>query len=337
MKNDLIKTNALEFTIIRLFIFLALLFYFSRVLPASDWVLTSQSDFSSGICSNVDIDISTGEIKLSKGYQYTETTISNSFLNSGSSMNWHADDSYWQYTLPFAFNFYGSTYTTTYVGSNGYITFDTGYTGYLNNQSILLAKKMISVFWKDLYTNGSGQSNEDIYIYQPSTYSVCIRWRAEILGSAKPVNIELILYQNGDIQFNYGSGNENVSPTVGISAGDGKNYLISSYDGKSSLSNANSLSFKAPTEVKYAQSGYYLSPTFLAPNPSKYEKIFWEPTTQPPQCGPNPVKFQLATSIDNGSWAFVGPDGSPSSYYTTSGSNIWQGHTGSRYLKFKAY
>ncbi len=49
------------------------------------------------------------------------------------------------------------------------------------------------------------------------------------------------------------------------------------------------------------------------------------------------LKFQLASNNDNLTWNFVGPDGTNSSYYTTSGSNIWPGHNGNRYIKYKAY
>ncbi len=50
------------------------------------------------------------------------------------------------------------------------------------------------------------------------------------------------------------------------------------------------------------------------------------------------LKFQIATSDDNETWSnFVGPDGELTSYYKSSGENIWSGHDGDRYLKWKAY
>jgi hypothetical protein len=49
------------------------------------------------------------------------------------------------------------------------------------------------------------------------------------------------------------------------------------------------------------------------------------------------LKFQIATNNNNSTWNFVGPGGSPSTYYVISGSDIWSGHDGDRYIKYKAY
>jgi len=52
------------------------------------------------------------------------------------------------------------------------------------------------------------------------------------------------------------------------------------------------------------------------------------------------IKFQLRSgkTIDElNSRDFVGPDGSTSTYYTTSGTQIWSGHSGDRYIQYKAY
>jgi len=52
------------------------------------------------------------------------------------------------------------------------------------------------------------------------------------------------------------------------------------------------------------------------------------------------IKFQLRSgkTIDElNSRDFVGPDGSTSTYYTTSGTQIWSGHNGDRYIQYKAY
>jgi VCBS repeat-containing protein len=49
------------------------------------------------------------------------------------------------------------------------------------------------------------------------------------------------------------------------------------------------------------------------------------------------VKFQVAASdSDTGPFAFVGPDGTPDTYFTTSGASLSQ-FNGSRYLRYRAY
>ena len=50
------------------------------------------------------------------------------------------------------------------------------------------------------------------------------------------------------------------------------------------------------------------------------------------------VKFQIASSPDNVSWtSFQGADGATDTYYTTSGADIYSGHDGNRYIKYKAF
>jgi hypothetical protein len=61
--------------------------------------------------------------------------------------------------------------------------------------------------------------------------------------------------------------------------------------------------------------------------------ISWDGQTP----GATELKFQIATNNDNSTWNFVGPDGSPATYYVTSGSAIWSGHDGNRYIKYKAF
>ena len=51
----------------------------------------------------------------------TELLIPNEFQIVGTARGWHADDSSWAYTLPFAFNYYGVNYTNIKVSSNGKI------------------------------------------------------------------------------------------------------------------------------------------------------------------------------------------------------------------------
>ncbi len=49
------------------------------------------------------------------------------------------------------------------------------------------------------------------------------------------------LFESGEIEFRYNAGNANLTPTVGVSAGDGRNYRLASYDGAGSLGDASPL------------------------------------------------------------------------------------------------
>ncbi len=213
---------------------------------------------------------------------YYETLTNNEFIGSGTAQNYRADDVYWEYTLPFTFNFYGTDYTKVYISSNGVLFFSSPSTGHENSQTILKTKVMIAPLWDDIRTNGVTQDGEDIYIHQPDTDSVCIRWCAETTIGASPVNVEVILYNNGDIKFNYGTGNSNLTPTIGISKGNNSDFLISKYDDLTALTQAQTCTIPAEANIYYSSNGQMVDSTPPNDTPSA-------PTT------PNPYSD---TSID---------------------------------------
>ncbi|MEW6026728.1 MAG: right-handed parallel beta-helix repeat-containing protein, partial [Planctomycetota bacterium] len=57
----------------------------------------------------------------------------------------------------------------------------------------------------------------------------------------------------------------------------------------------------------------------------------------PVACGPNALRFQIATNNDNATWNYIGPDGTNTTYYTISGSDISSQHYGKRYLRYRLY
>ena len=83
----------------------------------------------------------------------------------------------------------------------------------------------------------------------------------------------------------------------------------------------------------YYKNGYLISCSYYAGNVT-YHNISWNVTL------PNgtTIKFQISSSPDNTTWTdFFGPDGSNTTYYEISGTNIWNGHNGDSYIKYKAY
>ncbi len=174
---------------------------------------------------------------------YDETLIENEFFDIGQAQRWQADDQSWVYQLPFSFPFFGQDYDNVNVCSNGYLDFTNSASSYINSPSVLKTRVMIAPLWDDLITNGTSQSGEDIYIYSPSADSVCFRWAGESYKTGDPIHVEVVLYRDGRIQFNYGPGNTGLSPTIGISGGGGKDYDLGVYDGKNALTAVESLLF----------------------------------------------------------------------------------------------
>lgn len=89
----------------------------------------------------------------------------------------------------------------------------------------------------------------------------------------------------------------------------------------------------------YVSSGWLESSTFDTGSASDFHNISWQPQDQPPETGPDAVKFQAASSNTNSEgtvWNFVGPDGTPASHYTLANTDL-SNHSGKRYLRYKVF
>ena len=74
-----------------------------------------------------------------------------------------SDDNYWQLNLPFNFPFYGGSYASVYVSSNGLLQFGTTSYAYdaANTTDKLREYVRIAPLWDDLRTYGVG---DDIFV-----------------------------------------------------------------------------------------------------------------------------------------------------------------------------
>ena len=92
-----------------------------------------------------------------------------------------------------------------------------------------------------------------------------------------------------------------------------------------------------PFGVEYVPAGNLTSSTFNTGTTSNFHQILWQPQDQPPDTGPDSVKFKIATNNDETTWNFLGPDGTANTYYTLVNQNINSVHNGDRYLRYKAF
>jgi len=162
-----------------------------------------------------------------------------SFAATGTPQRWNSSNGYWTLNLPFAFPFYGSSYSTVNVSSRGFLQF--GSITFLTNSDALLSQStMIAPMWGNIRTDGTGN---DFFVDTSTAGQVTIRWNATNAADNSPVNFSVTLFSSGQVRFDYGSGNTNLAPNVGISSGNGQAYLLSAYDGQSSLTNAASAQF----------------------------------------------------------------------------------------------
>jgi hypothetical protein len=133
------------------------------------------------------------------------------------------------YKLPFSFSFFGIEYNHVYISPKGFLSFEFEKDNILTHSSLrnLTSKKMIAPLWDDLSINGISQSNEGIYAKKINSESVCFQWIAEHCETEDPVIVQTVLFKNGNILFNYViKKNTEISPTIGLSAGDNKAYEI---------------------------------------------------------------------------------------------------------------
>ncbi|MBU6390119.1 hypothetical protein KGQ31_01065 [Patescibacteria group bacterium] len=85
----------------------------------------------------------------------------------------------------------------------------------------------------------------------------------------------------------------------------------------------------------FASSGTLTSSSFDTGTAStQYTTLTWQPTSQDPAAT---LEFQIATNNDDATWNFVGPDGTPNSYFTVPGTTINSAQSDNRYIRYKAY
>jgi len=166
------------------------------------------------------------------------------FAAVGTAKTWRSDDNSWSQAIGFNFPLYGINYTTVNVGSNGLLQFNSTspWPGDPANSTASLNSAIrIAPLWDDLRTD---QTGDDIFVDTSIANQITIRWAATVKATGAKANFSATLFSDGRIRFDYGNGNAGLTPTVGISRGDGRFFrLVSGYNGATSLTNANSVAF----------------------------------------------------------------------------------------------
>jgi M6 family metalloprotease-like protein len=173
---------------------------------------------------------------------YTQVDLdANQFAAVGVAQGWNADDASFSLALPFEFPYFGERFTTVTVSTNGYLDFLPVEPAAFNRIDYMRYARRIAPLWDDLRTDGVGQ---DIYVDTSNVDEVTIRWVGETFSSGDAVNFAVTLHADGRIQMHYGSGNFNLSPTVGISGGSLASVHVGFYDGDSVLTSVDSVEFR---------------------------------------------------------------------------------------------
>jgi len=177
---------------------------------------------------------------------YSQDLIGKVFHGGGMAQGFQSAYDSFAYPLPFDFPYFGEIIpagTPIYISSQGFIDLAGDHQWCCSS-----TEKQIAPCMAELRTDGSAQANEDIYITE-NPDNLVIRWAAETPYEEVPVNVELVLYRDGRIQFNYGGGNTFTGyscywpPTIGIFRGDEVYYYLTLYDGQTNLENVDSVLF----------------------------------------------------------------------------------------------
>jgi len=162
---------------------------------------------------------------------FDERNPGSGWRGTGVAQGWHAEKQTWPLSLPWPFPFYGSMRTSLWVCNNGYIDFASDIPQSDNSVENLAANQRIAPFWQCLLTTTNG---EDIFVDSHATADyVLVRWQAHTYDSNfsnVPVNVELMLFRDGRIQFNYSNALADVLPIIGVSKGDFSQYTLSTWN-----------------------------------------------------------------------------------------------------------
>ncbi len=127
--------------------------------------------------------------------------------------------------LPFNFGFYGNTYDRIMVSTNGYLTFDTDPTEYMNHRipDSQEPNNLICPFWDDLYP----RDGRVYYYHDSDRQRVIIQYdKWEYYSGFGDFTLQVHLLENGVIYFYYEKINgSTTSSTVGIESAEGNDGL----------------------------------------------------------------------------------------------------------------
>jgi len=121
--------------------------------------------------------------------------------------------------LPFSFPFYGTSYSSACLTSNGYIQFGMCIGAYSDCVSCMDAYRGIAVAWDDLYISCAGEG----WFRSSGPDFVRFRFSGHHYGggSCSSINFQATLFSDGSVRLDYGTWNAPMSATVGVGRGAG--------------------------------------------------------------------------------------------------------------------
>ena len=144
--------------------------------------------------------------RRSDAYGYFCRLTAPAYLEATNVLPLTGDDASLAVPLPFPFTFYGETYSTAFVTTNGNLNFLALNSSFSNVAipSTVAPNAAIYPFWDDLFVDASASVRSELLGSAPSRMFV-IEWRnVRFFGdTTRRVDFEVILHENGRIQTEY--------------------------------------------------------------------------------------------------------------------------------------
>lgn len=186
------------------------------------------------------------------GYTYDDGVTYNWIDATGGTEGPTGDDRFGgPYDIGFDFNYYGIHYDEFFISTNGVVTFGYGSSS-LSNRPIPYKdtpNNLIAPFWDDLNQSSGGNIYFRRYGSAPNRYTVVEWHEVHRYGTEDPQTFEMIIYENGDINFQYktmtGEYGAGGSATIGIENDFGDIGLQYSYNAEV-VSDGKAITFRYP-------------------------------------------------------------------------------------------
>jgi hypothetical protein len=162
-------------------------------------------------------------VALTSGSYTTTTSTGATLIHGTTNLHVWCDDCHTMASTPFPVKFYGASYGTIGISSNGNIQFGSGtpFDGYFNGclPQTDFTEPVLMAYWDDLITSPKASGN-GIFTGTTGTApnrTFVVEWRAALFSGGTALDFEVVFSENSpNISVIYGSGPFGQAETVGV-------------------------------------------------------------------------------------------------------------------------
>ncbi|MFC0529061.1 carboxypeptidase regulatory-like domain-containing protein [Phytohabitans kaempferiae] len=189
------------------------IYSFTGLIPG-DYVVAASFGGGCGIAASTEVTVTTAsEVYLymepaTDSFGYGCQVFDQPFTPvTGTALPLNGDNNVTQVTLPFAFPFYGQSFTSAWVDTNGMLTFENPGSSRPNNSTTIpnaaAPNAVIAPFWDDLVVDGAAGIHTDTVVSPFRQYIVEWRNAHRAGNTAERITAQLTLDESGAIFFSY--------------------------------------------------------------------------------------------------------------------------------------